>query len=241
MYCSAPPKAGVSRSEKITRGTLEVEAMLLFYTALRYTAHMSTLFHDKQGRELSTQQASRKVMNRFASIWLEFVTGFLWWGVGEIPLHHVRRFFYRLAGVKIGAGSTVHMRVRLYDPSHIIIGRDTIIGERVVLDGRAELKIGNHVDIATGAMIFNSQHDIRNADFAPIEAPVTIEDYVFIGPNAILLPGVTIGRGAVVGAGAVVTKNVEPMSIVGGVPAKEIGNRQLEKLDYRLGRARWFQ
>jgi len=241
MYCSAPPKAGVSSNEKITREDLETEAMLLFYTAFRYTSYMPTIFRDKEGRELSTRQASQKIANRFASIWLEFVTGFLWWGVGEVPLHHVRRFFYRLSGVKIGSGSTLHMRVRLYNPRNIVIGKDTIVGERVVLDGREQLKIGDHVDIATGAMIFNSQHNIHSSGFEPIEAPVILEDYVFIGPNAILLPGVTIGRGAVVGAGAVVTKNVEPMCIVGGVPAKEIGKRQVEKLSYRLGRARWFQ
>jgi maltose O-acetyltransferase len=141
----------------------------------------------------------------------------------------------------IGEGSTLHMRVRVYDPRGVSIGSDSIIGERVVLDGRASLRIGNHVDIATGAMLFNSEHDVKSPTFAPIEEATTIEDYVFIGPNAIILPGVTVGRGAVVGAGAVVTKSVAPGSIVGGVPAREIAQRPPEALQYRLGRARWFQ
>lgn len=183
----------------------------------------------------------QKGMGRLASIWLEFVTGFLWWGVGEVPLHHFRRFFYRLSGMKIGPGSTLHMRVRVYDPRHIEIGEDTIVGERVVLDGRAPLKIGDHVDIATGAMLFNSQHDIRDPQFRAIDGQITIEDYVFIGPNVIILPGVTIGRGAVVGAGAVVTRDVPAGKVVGGVPAKEIADRGLSEFHYRLGRARWFQ
>jgi acetyltransferase-like isoleucine patch superfamily enzyme len=198
-------------------------------------------FKDKHGRALSTQEATQKIVNRFASIWLEFVTGWLWWKVGEVPLHNFRKFFYRLAGVKIGKGSTIHMRVRIYDPRNIIIGEDSIIGERVVLDGRAKLTIGNHVDIATGAMIFNSQHDINSPDFAPIEAENVIEDYVFIGPNAIILPGIKIGKGAVVAAGAVVTKDVAPMQVVAGVPAKEISTRKVSELKYKLGRARWFQ
>ena len=198
-------------------------------------------FTDKQGRQLSSTEVQQKFVRRLQAIWLEFVTGFLWWGVAEVPIHHVRRFFYRLAGMKIGQGASIHMRVRIYDPKHITIGEDSIIGEKVILDGRAELTIGNHVDIATGAMIFNSQHDIHSPDFRPIELKNGIEDYVFIGPNAIILPGVTIGRGAVIGAGAVVTKDVPPMSIVGGVPAKEIGQRQAQDLDYQLGRARWFQ
>lgn len=189
-----------------------------------------------------------KVMNRIQTVWLEFVTGFLWWGVGKIPLHSVRKFFYRLSGMKLGNGSTIHMMARIYDPAHIVIGNDTIIGEKTTLDGRRQLvgshgglTIGNHVDIASEVMIWTSQHDIRDEHFGAIEAKVTIGDYVFIGPRAIILPGVTVGNGAVIGAGAVVTKDVAPMTVVGGVPAKVIAQRTVKKLDYMLGRARWFQ
>jgi maltose O-acetyltransferase len=143
--------------------------------------------------------------------------------------------------MKIGKGSTLHMRIRIYDPRGIQIGEDSIIGEQVVLDGRAPLKIGNHVDIATGAMIFNSEHDVRAADFHPIEETTIIEDYVFVGPNAIILPGITLGKGAVVAAGAVVTKDVPERAIVAGVPAKMITERPASALAYKLGRARWFQ
>ncbi len=196
---------------------------------------------DKQGRALSPVQIFQKVLNRLRAIDLEFTTGFLWWSVGEMKLHHARRFFYRLCGMKIGKGSSLHMRIRVYDARKIVIGQDSIIGERVVLDGRAPLIIGDHVDIATGAMVFNSEHDVKSSDFHAIEETTTIEDYVFIGPNAIILPGVTIGKGAVVAAGAVVTKNVAPLSIVAGVPAKEISKRPATALGYKLGRARWFQ
>jgi galactoside O-acetyltransferase len=55
------------------------------------------------------------------------------------------------------------------------------------------------------------------------DAPIEIEDDVWIGAGAIVLPGVTVGRGAVIGAGAVVTRSVEALSIVAGVPAREIG------------------
>jgi len=190
----------------------------------------------------------QKVIRRLNAISLELVTGFLWWGVGIVPSHHVRRFFYRLFGVKIGSGSTIHMLARIYDPRFLSIGKDTIIGERATLDGRRQLPnsrggltIGDHVDIASEVMIWTSEHDLRSPGFSAIEEPVTIEDYVFIGPRAIILPGVKIGRGVVVAAGAVVTKDVPPGVIVGGVPAKEIGRRPIENLSYRLGRARWFQ
>ena len=161
--------------------------------------------------------------------------------VGIVPCHYFRRFFYRLAGIKIGKGSTIHTGARFYNPENIIIGEDSIVGEGAVLDGRNKLTIGNHVDIASEVMIYNAQHDIKDPGFKAISAPVVIEGYVFIGPRAIILPGVTIKKGAVVGAGAVVTKDVEEYSIVGGVPAKEIGVRGVKDLNYKLGRAAWFR
>jgi len=189
-----------------------------------------------------------KIFRRLSSIWLEFVTGLLWWVVGYLPSHHLRRFFYRLSGMKIGRGSTLHMMARIYDPRHIRIGEDTIVGERATLDGRRQLTgssggltIGNHVDIASEVMIWTSQHDIHSQDFHAIEEPVMIEDYVFIGPRAIILPGVTVGEGAVVAAGAVVTKDVEAKTVVAGIPAIKVGERKVNELNYRLGRARWFQ
>lgn len=190
----------------------------------------------------------KKICRRLEAIFLELVSGFLWWGVGFVPIHHFRRFCYRLFGMKIGKGSAIHMMARVYDPRHITIGNDTIIGERATLDGRrqlpnstGELIIGNHVDIASEVMIWTSQHDVRSTDFHAIETRVIIEDYVFIGPRVIILPGVTIGRGAVIAAGAVVTKDVKQGQIVAGTPATGIGNRDTTKLNYRLGRARWFQ
>ncbi|HVZ67361.1 MAG TPA: acyltransferase [Patescibacteria group bacterium] len=165
--------------------------------------------------------------------------------VGHVPSHHVRRFFYRIQGMKIGRGSSIHMGAVFYDASKIRIGKDTIIGENAVLDGRAPLKIGDHVDIASEVMIYNSQHNIDSEDFAKVEEvvlePVEIGDYVFIGPRAVILPGVKIGKGAVVGAGAVVTKDVPDFAIVGGVPAKVIGERKLKNPNYKLGRAAWFR
>jgi acetyltransferase-like isoleucine patch superfamily enzyme len=202
---------------------------------------MSSPFKDRMGNELGWDAAFDKIVNRIHSYWLEFETGVLWYIVGAFPFHTVRLFCYTLAGVSIGEGSRIHMFARFYDPAHVVIGEDTLIGDQVVLDGRAPLKIGSHVDIASCVKIFNSEHDIRTENFAPREEPVEIGDYVFIGPNAIILPGVKVGKGAVVGAGAVVTKDVPDYKIVGGVPAKEIGDRATKDLHYRLGRARLFQ
>ena len=187
-----------------------------------------------------SQNMTKKIERRIATVLLEFVV-FMLHIIGWFPSHHVRRFFYRLAGMKIGAGSTIHTGARFYKPENICIGKDSIIGESVVLDGRAKLTIGDHVDMASEVMIYNGQHDIHSKDFHGEFADVVIEDYVFIGPRVIVLPGVTLGKGSIVGAGAVVTKDVPAFSIAGGIPAKVIGERQEKDLHYKLGRAAWFR
>lgn len=198
------------------------------------------MFKDRMGRELTTKQVCVKGINRFYNILLDFELMLLRW-VGHIPIHFKRKFCYQLAGIKIGKGSVIHMWANFYQPNNISIGQDTIIGDHVFLDGRAKLIIGNHVDIASQVLIYNSEHDINSDDFGASFGEVKIEDYVFIGPRVTILPGVTIGKGAVVAAGAVVTSNVAPFKIVGGVPAKEIGERQNKNPHYKLGRARLFQ
>ncbi len=198
------------------------------------------IFYDRMGRELTTKEAGGKAVNRTVNIILDFELMILRW-IGHIPVHSIRKFFYALSGIKIGEGSTIHMWANFFYPPNISIGDDTIIGDHVFLDGRDILKIGSHVDIASQVLIYNSEHDINSEDFQATESPVEIGDYVFIGPRAIILPGVRIGKGAVVGAGAVVTKDVADFMIVGGVPAEVIGERKLKSLHYRLGRSRLFQ
>lgn len=207
-----------------------------------------TPFKDKHNQRLTLDQFWQKVMGRFYALYLELVTGFLWWGVGNIPSHTIRLCFYRLFGMKIGSKSYIHMQARIFEPRHIQIGEGSIIGEKCTLDGRKQLPqsrggliIGDHVDIASDVMIWTSEHDLNSQQMTAIEQKVEINDYAFIGPRAVILPGVTIGKGAVVAAGAVVTKEVGDTQIVGGVPAKPIGQRQLSHYHYRLGRPRMFQ
>ena len=195
---------------------------------------------DRTGKTLTFKEVLQKAIERIKAILLEFKV-YLLHLAGKVPCHEFRRFVYRLSGIKIGKGSVIHMYARFYNPKNIEIGEDTIIGEFAVLDGRAKLKIGNHVDIASQVMIYNAEHDINDPNFSPSFGEVIIEDYVFIGPRAIILPGVKIGKGAVVAAGAVVTKDVPPYAIVGGVPAKIIGERKIKKLNYKIGRAMWFR
>lgn len=197
-------------------------------------------FMDKDGQKLPTSKALGKITNRFTQFFLDlwlFKLGV----IGYFPSHCFRNFFYRLSGIKMGKGSTFHMGARFFYPKNIEIGEGTIIGDHAFLDGRAKIKIGKQVDVASQVMIYNSEHDLADPTFKATEEPVSIGDYVFIGPRAIIMPGVTIGNNVIVAGAAVVTKNVPENAIVGGVPAKIIGERPLKQPNYKLGRARLFQ
>lgn len=198
------------------------------------------LLKDKYGQELSLDQAWPKIVTRLSNYRLDFELLVLT-VIGNVPCFTIRRAVYALSGLKIGRGSSVHMWARFYDPRNITIGEDTIIGDNVFLDGRDEITIGSHVDIASQVLIYNSQHDINSSGFEAVNGKVIIGDYVFIGPRATILQGVNIGKGAIVAAGAVVTKDVPEFIIVGGVPAQKIGERKNTDPHYRLGRARLFQ
>ena len=84
------------------------------------------MFQDKMGRNLSFSEASLKILNRIYNYFLDFELMLLRW-VGHIPLHGMRGFFYRLAGVKIGKGSTIHMWANFFEPKNITIAPTTML------------------------------------------------------------------------------------------------------------------
>ncbi|MDG6902228.1 MAG: acyltransferase [Nitrososphaerota archaeon] len=107
--------------------------------------------------------------------------------------------------------------------------------------GRASLyctggvKIGRNVNVSDGVVVITAKHDINSPKFEAAYEPITIGDWAWIATNAIILGGVTVGEGAVVAAGAVVTKDIPPYSVVGGNPAKVIGERKKQPFDYSPG------
>jgi acetyltransferase-like isoleucine patch superfamily enzyme len=92
--------------------------------------------------------------------------------------------------------------------------------------------IGNNVSIGDQLLIVTKEHDINSPTFEGVGGPVIIEDRAFLGSRVTILPEVRIGAGAVVASGAVVVKDVEPWTLVGGVPTKFIKRRPV--LNYAL-------
>jgi acetyltransferase-like isoleucine patch superfamily enzyme len=161
--------------------------------------------------------------------------------VAHIPFHCVRLQFYRtVMKVKIGRGSSIFMGAWLDTPGGLVIGNNSTINQKCRMDSRGGLYIGNNVSISAEVCILTAEHDIQSPDFAGVQDHVRIEDYVFVGTRALILPGVTLGTGAVVAAGAVVTKSVEPYVVVGGVPARILGKRNAA-LEYEVFYRRFYQ
>ncbi len=91
------------------------------------------------------------------------------------------------------------------------------------LAGKGGSPSARFAQIAPGVAFETSSHELtfeNGRSRATVTAPVVLQDHVWIGAGAIILPGVTIGRGAVVAAGAIVTQDVPPKTLVGGVPAR---------------------
>jgi acetyltransferase-like isoleucine patch superfamily enzyme len=134
------------------------------------------------------------------------------------------------SGVFIGTQTYIQGRFDGYCK----IGDYVWIGPHSYFDAR-DLVLENHVGWGPGAKVLGSTHTGMPVDMPIIQTdleikPVRVEEWADIGTNAVLLPGVTVGKGAIVGAGAVVTRDVPDFAKVAGVPAKVIGWRQNNEL-----------
>ena len=142
---------------------------------------------------------------------------------GYIPIHTVRLLLYKyLFRVDVPFDAIIFNRCRYNEPAGVHIGHHSIIGRDAFLDGRMGLFIGSNANIGDDVRIFTLEHDITSSNFAIKGGAVYIDDWVYIGARVTILPSVRIGAGAVVASGAVVTKDVEPWTMVGGVPARFI-------------------
>jgi len=139
---------------------------------------------------------------------------------------HLRRFLLRLAGLKMEKPVVIFGPLTIMPPGagHLIsIGSRSFLNTHTRFGARGGVIIGRFAQIGANVSFETVSHEI---DFESgkarrdVEAPIVIEDHVWIGSGAIILGGVTVGRGAIVAAGAVVTRDVPPLTVVGGIPAR---------------------
>jgi acetyltransferase-like isoleucine patch superfamily enzyme len=143
-----------------------------------------------------------------------------------------RAFIARGGHVTLGEGTVIRAGAMLLPSSGFIaIGNKTSVNQYTVINGQGGVIIGNSVMIAAFVAMFAANHDFADPTIPMAEqgtstkGGIKIEDDVWIGTHAVILDGVSIGRGSVIGAGAVVTQDVPPYSVMMGVPAKRVRSR----------------
>jgi maltose O-acetyltransferase len=137
----------------------------------------------------------------------------------------------RLRGATIGDITVVGHSRFVGRLSHLIIGNETTLG-RCEIALHDKVNIGSRVVINDGAVLLTASHSLSDPLWGHKVAPILIGDYAWIATNAILLPGVSVGRGAVVGAGAVVRDNVPDYAVVIGNPSRPLPRQRTPELAY---------
>ncbi|MEO9058253.1 MAG: acyltransferase [Ktedonobacteraceae bacterium] len=161
--------------------------------------------------------------------------------INHIPSFIVRHAWYRLLlGWHIQSKAFIFTGLEVQSPDirgsgkKVFIGKHTLINYGCRFHTGGGIVIGENVSISPGTWLVTGTHDINDPNFAVLFKPIVIGNYVWIGVRATILCGVTIGDGAIVMAGAMVTRDVPPYSIVGGVPATVVGQRELRNPQYTL-------
>ena len=178
--------------------------------------------------------------------------GYLWQNRAKFPINSIA--FYRAWAKRIVLLPDVYKKNRRYrklvrsganisklaeigeakiagNKRLLCIGKNTFLG-KVEIALHDNVNIGDYVCINDGVVILSASHDVFDPKWPHKKAPIKIDDFVWVGTEAMILPGVHIGRGAVVGARAVVSKNVEPGEIVVGNPAKPLKKKRDIEFDY---------
>jgi acetyltransferase-like isoleucine patch superfamily enzyme len=154
--------------------------------------------------------------------------------IPPLVLNRTRTRLLRGLGIEIGPRSLVMGTLHITGPGNVSllsIGNHSFITGPLQVDLGARVRIGDRVHVGPEVLLLTLDHEIGPSEerCGPlVGAPIEIGDGCWIGSRVTVLPGVSVGRGAILAAGAVVTRDVEPDTIVGGVPASVI--RELQEV-----------
>lgn len=141
-------------------------------------------------------------------------------------LRKIRQVYWRIVLGDMQSGAHIYSKVAIHNPRMVKIGRNVVLNDFVHIWGGGGVEIGDNSVIAAGTVITSQTHDPRaltdgkTYGKTSIWLPVYIGQNVWIGSNAVIMPGIRIGDNAIIGAGAIVTKDVPERSVAVGVPAR---------------------
>jgi putative colanic acid biosynthesis acetyltransferase WcaF len=157
---------------------------------------------------------------------LWYYTSLIIFESGWLPLSGLKRRILRLFGARIGQGVVIKPHVRIKYPWRLAIGDHCWIGQSAWIDNIDDVRIGSHVCVSQYVYLCTGSHDAQRVAFDLIHKPIVVEDGAWLAARCTILPGVTVGANAIVAGGSVVTRDVEPATIVAGIPARRISDRQ---------------
>lgn len=140
-----------------------------------------------------------------------------------------KRMLLRMFGAKIHPTAVVYSSAKVYYPANLLMEEYACLASEVDCYNVAPIHIGAQTTVSQGAYLCTASHDITDPKNRLITKPIVIENQAWVGAGAFVGMGVTIHDGAVVGARAAVFKDVEPWTVVGGNPAKEIKKRVIKQ------------
>jgi putative colanic acid biosynthesis acetyltransferase WcaF len=175
--------------------------------------------------DVAANRAARKYTRREQAMRVAWTFGIWLYRLSPRPCFAWRRMLLRLFGAKVGAHVVTYGSTHFYMPWNVEIGDWVGFGEQVFVYSLGRVRFGDKVTISYRTHVCAGSHDLEDPTLPLTKPPVTFEPASWVGTEAFIGPGVTIGRGAVVAARSVVVKDVEPLNIVGGHPARVIGLR----------------
>lgn len=149
--------------------------------------------------------------------------------VSPRPLHQWRALLLRLFGARIGPNCRIYPRARIWAPWNLICADAVAVANDAIVYNTSRVELGSHATVSQEAYLCGATHDLDRPGFRLVSAPIVIGPFAWICARATVQMGVTVAEGAVLGLGAVATKDLEPWSIYGGVPARKLKDRPREQ------------
>lgn len=157
----------------------------------------------------------------------DFIYVFCNYFVSNIPIWWLRKLIFILLGMKIGKGSRICMKCTIMSPWKISIGKNTMVNEYVLLDGRGGLFIGDDCAISMGAIIYTASHYVNSSTFQYYSKKTEIMNCCWLGARCIILPGSRLDNKTVIGANSVFKGISKENDILVGNPANVIRKRNV--------------
>ena len=132
-------------------------------------------------------------------------------------------------GAKIGKGLVIKNSVTIKFPWKLVVGEYVWLGENVWIDNLDRVTIGNNVCISQGALLLTGNHDYTKSSFDYRNAPIVLEDGVWVGAKAMVCPGVIAHSHSILTVGSLASKDLDAYGIYQGNPAMKIRERIIEK------------